>query len=227
MPEAGGPNIELARHLTEHKEPPRSFLRDITEIAEAVVLASVAIATAWSGYQAALWTGHQSELYGRSSKLRVQAEAAAVYANQERLYNAATVVEWLKAEAHGERKLAAIFERRFLPEFLPAFKAWKKTDPLNNAGAPVGPMFMSEYRSGKAEEAAKLSAQATEAFEEGNSARRQSDDYVQVTVFLATVLLLTAIGQRFRVHAVRVGVEMLAVLLLCFQIYRILTLPRA
>ena len=99
MPEAGGPNIELARHLTEHKEPSRSFRHEITEIAEAVVLASVAIATAWSGYQAALWTGHQSELYGRSTKLRVQAEAAAVYANQERLYNAATVVEWLKAEA--------------------------------------------------------------------------------------------------------------------------------
>jgi len=150
MPEAGGPNIELARHLTEHKEPSRSFRHEITEIAEAVVLASVAIATAWSGYQAALWTGHQSELYGRSTKLRVQAEAAAVYANQERLYNAATVVEWLKAEARGERKLAAVFERRFLPEFLPAFKAWKKTDPLNNAGAPVGPMFMSEYHSIKA-----------------------------------------------------------------------------
>jgi len=44
------------------------------EIGEAVILAVVAIATAWSWYQAALWTGHQSELYGEASKLRVQAE---------------------------------------------------------------------------------------------------------------------------------------------------------
>jgi hypothetical protein len=226
MPEAGGSNIELAHHLTEHKEPPRS-LHKISEIAEAVLLAAVAIATAWSGYQAALWTGHQSELYGRSSKLRVQAETASVYATQERLYNASTVTEWLKAEARGEKKLAEIFERRLLPDFLPAFKAWKKTDPIHNANASPGPFFMREYRSAKTEEANNLNAQASEVFEEGNWARRQSDNYVLVTVFLATVLLLTAIGQRFKVHGVRVGLEVVALLLLCFQVYRIFTLPRA
>src|SRR5215469_16400245 len=166
MPEeAGRSNIDLAHHLTEGKEPQR-FLHTISEIAEAVVLAAVAIATAWSGFQAALWTGHQSELYGQSSKLRVQAEAAAVYATQERLYNASTVAEWLKAEALGEKKLAEVFERRFLPEFLPAFEAWKKTDPLNNASASPGPFFMPGYHSAKAEEAANLNAQATEVFEE-------------------------------------------------------------
>jgi hypothetical protein len=227
MPEAGGSNIEVAHRLTEHNESPRSLVHKVAEIAEAVLLSAVAIATAWSGYQAALWTGRQSELYGQSSKLRVQAEAAAVYANQERLYDASTVVEWLKAEASGERKLAAIFERRLLPEFRPAFEAWKKTDPLNNPGAPVGPMFMPEYRSAKTEEAAKLNAQATGVFEEGNLARRHSDDYVQVTVFLATVLLLTAIAQRFKLHTVRFGLGLIALLLLCFQAYRLLTLPRA
>jgi hypothetical protein len=226
MPESGSSNIELAHHLTGHEKPPRS-LHNILEIAEAVVLAAVAIATAWSGYQAALWTGHQSELYGRSTKLRVQAEAAAVYGTQERLYNASTVAEWLKAEARGEKKLAEIFERRFLPEFLPAFESWKKTDPLNNSQAPPGPFFMPEYRSAKTEEAANLNAQASEVFEKGNWARRQSDDYVLVTVFLATVLLLTAIAQRFKVHAVRVGLEVVALLLLCLQVYRILILPRA
>jgi polyisoprenoid-binding protein YceI len=58
--------------------------------------------------EAALWTGHQAELHGQASKLRVEAEEAAKYANQERLYNASTVVEWLKAEAHkhNEKKLA-------------------------------------------------------------------------------------------------------------------------
>jgi hypothetical protein len=227
MPEAGGSNIEVAHRLTEHEESPRSLVHKIAEIAEAVLLSAVAIATAWSGYQAALWTGRQSELYGQSSKLRVQAEAAAVYANQERLYDASTVVEWLKAQASGERKLAEIFERRLLPEFRPAFEAWKKTDPLNNAAAPVGPMFMPEYRSAKTEEAAKLNGQATGVFEEGNLARRHSDDYVQVTVFLATVLLLTASAQRFKLHTVRVGLGLIALLLLCFQVYRLLTLPRA
>lgn len=227
MPEAGGTNIEVAHHLSEHKGESQSRAFQILEIVEAIVLALVAVATAWSGYQAALWTGHQAELYGLASRYRVQAEGAATVANQEGLYNAATVVEWLKAEANGQQKLAALFERRFLPEFRPAFEAWKKTDPLNNPDAPPGPFYMPGYRSSKTEEAARLNDQATESFEQGNRARKLSDDYVRVTVLLATVLLLTAISQRFKTHAVRVGLAVIAMLLLAAPIYRILTLPRA
>jgi hypothetical protein len=228
MPEAGGSNIEVAHHLSEHKESsPQSLRHEILEIAEALVLAVVAISTAWSGYQAALWTGHQSELYGQASKLRVQAEGAATYANQERLYNASTVVEWLKAEAHNDKKLADLFERRFLPEFRPAFEAWKKTDPLNNPNASPAPQLMAVYKSSKTEEAAKLDDQATAVFEQGTRDRQLSDEYVRVTVTLATVLLLMAISQRFKARDVRLGLLVIAVLLLCFPVYHILTLPRA
>jgi hypothetical protein len=226
MPEAGGANIEIAKHLNEHEESaPSSHI--ILEIVEALVLAIVAIATAWSGYQAALWTGHQSELYGQASKLRVQAEGAATYANQERLYNASTVVEWLKAEAHSDKKLSDLFERRFLPEFRPAFEAWKKTDPLNNPSAPAGPQLMPEYRSSKTDEAARLNNQATEVFEEGTRGREYADRYVRATVTLATVLLLIVISQRFKTRRVRLGLLVIAMFLLFFPVYHILTLPRA
>jgi hypothetical protein len=227
MPEAGGSNIEIATHLNEHGGHEESQGYPILEIVEALVLAIVAIATAWSGYQAALWTGHQAELYGQASKLRIEAEGVATLANQERLYNASTVVEWLKAEVHGDKKLADLFERRFLPEFRPAFEAWKKTDPLNDPKAPAGPQLMAEYRSSKTEAAAKLNDQATEVFEQGTRARQQSDQYVRVTVTLATVLLLIAISQRFKTRAVRIGLLATAMLLLCFPVYHIITLPRA
>jgi hypothetical protein len=227
MSEAGGANIEVAKILSEFKESPPSWRHAILEIAEAVVLAVVAIATAWSGYQAALWTGHQAELYGQASKLRVEAEGASTYANQERLYNASTVVEWLNAEAHNDKKLADLFERRLLPEFRPSFDAWKKTDPLNNPNAPAGPQLIAEHRSSKEEEAAKLNDQATAVFEQGTGARQLSDEYVRATVTLATVLLLIAISQRFNIRRVRYGLLVIAVLLLCFPVYHILTLPRA
>ena len=227
MPEAGGANIEIATHLSGHEAPSHSLRHEILEIVEAVVLSVVAIATAWSGYQAALWTGHQSELYGQASKLRVQAEGVATFANQERLYNASTVVEWLKAEAHNDKKLTALFERRFLPEFRPAFEAWKKTDPLNNPNAPAGPQLMVEYRSSKTEEAARLNDQATEVFEQGTRGREHADEFVRATVTLATVLLLIAISQRFKTRGVRVGLLVIAMFLLCFPVYHILTLPRA
>jgi hypothetical protein len=224
MPEAGGANIEIAHHLTEHEGAERHA---ILEIIEALVLAIVAITTAWSGYQAALWTGHQSELYGQASRLRVQAEGTAAFANQERMYNASTVVEWLEAEAHNDKKLSALFERRFLPEFRPAFEAWKKTDPLNNLNAPAGPQMMAEFRSAKTQEAAKLNDRATEAFEQGTQGRQFADQYVRATVTLATVLLLVAVSQRFKTRNVRVSLIAIAMILLCFPLYHILTLPRA
>jgi hypothetical protein len=225
--EGGDYNIDVAHHLSEHRKSSTSVGHEILEIIEAVVLAVVAIATAWSGYQAALWNGHQSDLYGIASKLRVQAEAASILANQERLYDAATVAEWLKAEAQGQTKLAELFERRILPDFRPAFEAWKKTDPINKPNAPAGPQSMTEFHSPMTDEAARLNQQASETFERGNVARQHSDEYVRVTVTLATVLLLMAISQRFKVHAIRVGLAIVATLLLCFPVYRIFTLPRA
>lgn len=136
MPEAGGDNIEIAQHLNEPEkrsrvETPRRT--EILEIFEAVVLALVAVSTAWSGYQAACWDGQQSLLYGRSSKLRIEVQGMELRGNQIQMYDALTVAEWLKAEAHGDKKLAELFERRLFPEFHPAFEAWKETDPIHNS----------------------------------------------------------------------------------------------
>jgi hypothetical protein len=222
-----GSNIEVARHLSENHHRPQSTKQEVLEFAEAIVLAIVAVATAWSGYQAALWTGRQSERYGVAARYRVQAQAASEIANQERLFNAATVDEWAKASIRGEKKLAVFFERRILPDFRPAFEAWKETHPLTNPNAPPGPFVMPSYHSDMSDNAKKLNEQATETFEMGNRARERSDDYVRITVMLATVLLLTAISQRFKIHAVRLSLLCLATLLLVFPIYRILTLPRA
>ncbi len=227
MPEGGGSNVELAHHLSEHGEQREYRMPQAVEIVEGIVLAIVAITTAWSGYQAALWTGHESKQYALASKLRVQAARADASANYERLYDGATVAQWLQAETSGQKKLADIYERRFFPEFRPAFEAWKKTDPLNNPNAPPGPFHMPEYRNSKAEEADRLAEQSSDTFEQGDVARHHADDYVRETVMLATVLLLTAISQRFKVRSVRIGLIVVAGLLLCLSIYHILSLPRA
>ncbi len=230
MPETGGANIEVAHHLNEgtsreHSHPSR--WHEMLEIAEAIVLALVAVTTAWSGYQAALWDGRQSVLYEHSTRLRVEAQGLEVRNNQERMYDAANVADWLKAQAQGQTELAVIFERRFLPEFRPAFEAWKQTDPIHNPNAPAGPALMPGYHNSKAEQAAKLNDEASELFEEGTRARERADAYVRVTVLLATVLLLTAISQRFRVHRIRVTLVVIAFLLLLIPLWRMLTLPRA
>ena len=47
---------------------------EVIEILEAIVLAIVAVATAWSGYQTARWDSNQAFLYGISSKQRFLAD---------------------------------------------------------------------------------------------------------------------------------------------------------
>ena len=196
------------------------------EIIEAVILALVAVATAWSGYQAARWAGMRAENYAQANRLRVTAEGLATLAGQERIYDSDTFNSWLAAKVDGKAQAAEFFERRFRNEYRPAFTAWLRTDPFNNAQAPPGPIFMSEYRNAKHEQFLGLNRQAAEVADQGTKSGETGDQYVRITVLLATVLLITAIGQRFHFRAVRVVFMILAFLLLCLPLWQLLTLPR-
>jgi hypothetical protein len=199
---------------------------ELIEIIEALILALVAVATAWSGYQAAQWAGKRAELYAKASRLRVTAEGLATLAGQERIYDSETFDSWLAAKLDGKAQAADFFERRFREEYRPAFAAWIRTDPFNNAQAPPGPIFMPEYHNAKHEQFLSLPKQAVEMADEGTKSGETGDQYVRITVLLATVLLITAIGQRFRFKSVRVLFMILAWLLLCLPLWHLLMLPR-
>jgi hypothetical protein len=196
------------------------------EILEALILALVAVATAWSGYQAAQWAGKRAQQYAEANRLRVTAEGLATLAGQERIYDSDTFNSWLAAKLGGKEETAQFFERRFRDEYRPAFAAWLGTDPFKNAQAPPGPIFMPEYHNAKHQQFLGLNKEATEIAERGTKSGETGDQYVRITVLLATVLLITAIGQRFRFKAVRVVFMILACLLLCLPLLRLLMLPR-
>jgi hypothetical protein len=85
---------------------------------------------------------------------------------------------------------------------------------------------MPEYSNANAQESARLNAEASECFEKGMTMRENSDEYIRVTVFLATVLLLTGIGQRLRRFWARATLVSVALILLGISAYRLMTLPR-
>jgi hypothetical protein len=199
---------------------------EVIEIIEALILALVAVATAWSGYQAAAWAGKRAEEYAKADRIRVTAEGLATLAGQERIYDSDTFDSWVVAKLDGKAEAAEFFERRFREEYRPAFAAWMKTDPFNNAQAPPGPMFMPDYRNAKHEQFLGLTKQATEMADQGTKSGETGDQYVRITVLLATVLLITAIGQRFRFKTVRVAFMILAWLLLCLPLWQLMMLPR-
>ena len=228
MLESVGPVGYVIRKLNEvRKSGDTSQARfEMIEIIEAFILALVAVATAWSGYQAASWAGKRAEQYAHANRLRVTAEGLATLAGQERIYDSDTFNSWLTAKLGGQEKAAEFFERRFRDEYRTAFAAWMKTDPFNNAQAPPGPIFMPEYHNAKHEQFLGLTKQAAEMADQGTKSGETGDQYVRITVLLATVLLITAIGQRFRFKYVRVVFMILAFLLLCLPLWQLLTLPR-
>ena len=199
---------------------------EVIEIIEALILALVAVATAWSGYQAAQWAGKRAEQYAKASRLRVTAEGLATLAGQERIYDSDTFNSWLAAKLDGKEKASDFFERRFRDEYRPAFAAWLRADPFNNAQAPPGPIFMPEYHNAKHEQFLSLGKQASEVADQGTQSGETGDQYVRITVLLATVLLIIAIGQRFHFRSVRIAFMVLAWLLLCLPLWQLLMLPR-
>jgi hypothetical protein len=228
MLESVGPVGYVIRKLNQVRESgDTSQARfEAIEIIEALILALVAVATAWSGYEAAQWAGKRAQQYAEATRLRVTAEGLATLAGQERIYDSDTFNSWLAAKLDGKEEAAEFFERRFRDEYRPAFTAWMKTDPFKNAQAPPGPIFMPEYHNAKHEQLLSLNKQATEIADLGTRSGETGDEYVRITVLLATVLLITAIGQRFRFKAVRIVFMILACLLLCLPLLRLLMLPR-
>ena len=228
MLESVGPVGYVIRKLNQVRENGHTSERrfEAIEIIEAIILALVAVATAWSGYQAAQWAGKRAEQYAEASRLRITAEGLTTLAGQERIYDSDTFNSWLAAKLDGKVQAAEFFERRFRDEYRPAFAAWMKTDPFSNAQAPPGPIFMPEYHNAKHEQFLRLTKQAAEMADEGTKSGETGDQYVRITVLLATVLLITAIGQRFRFKTVRILFMILAWLLLCLPFWQLLTLPR-
>ncbi|HEY2557547.1 MAG TPA: hypothetical protein VGI08_10605, partial [Diaminobutyricibacter sp.] len=86
---SGAPNVEpIARTWGA---------RFAIEIAEGLLLASIAVLTAWSGYQAALLNTDSAKSYGTAQALRSQSVAASTLGGQQMLYDASTFDTWLVA----------------------------------------------------------------------------------------------------------------------------------
>ena len=222
-------NVEFAHRIHEQGHLGHAGRSEWLEILEAVVLAAVAVLTAWSGYQAARWDARSAASYATASATMVQSQEQLTLAGQERLYDIATFNSWLDQKLSGNPKGAEILRRRFRPEYVAAFEAWISLDPLNSTDPkiPPGPIFMAEYRSVKTEKGHELAREASRLHQDGVTAREKGDEYVRITVVLATVLLLIALSQRFRIRGPRIGLLAVAFVMLAVAVYWIATFPRA
>ncbi|HEY6278141.1 MAG TPA: hypothetical protein VIX86_17635 [Streptosporangiaceae bacterium] len=228
-------NVEISHKLTEPGEGEgkgsevskrKRRWEIIVEIVEVAVLAIVAVATAWSGYQAARWDGQQSVLYGHATADRFKADAASTVGGQKLAADAAMFTAYLQAWSAGDSKLEALYIRRFTPDYRVAFYSWLKTNPFTSPAAPAGPGYMPNYRNPDLVMAAKLNALAAATFDQGTAARDNAERYLRDTVLFATVLFVVAVAQRFKIREVRVATTTVALALAAYATVAVATLPR-
>jgi hypothetical protein len=197
------------------------------ELGAVLLLSLTTLATAWSGYQAARWSGEQSQHYARASAVRIKAQQQNTTAGQLRIDDLLYFDEWLNAEQAGNTKLATIYERRFRAEFVPAFRAWLAQRPFTNPHAIPGPLYMPQYRSTAAGAARTLDRQADVLYAEGTQAKTNDDKYILSTVFFAAVLFFAGISLRVDWRPLRVLVLGLAAAMLIGGAAFVATLPVA
>jgi hypothetical protein len=190
------------------------------------MLALAAVATAWGGFQAAKGDGRQSVLYAEAGVDRAHATTVAIGGQQWLAADAATFNEWLQARRANDRVLQAMLVRRFSPEYRTAFDAWLGTAPFTTPSAPPGPGYMPEYHNPQLEQAEHLNEEAAATEEQGTHARETAERYIGATVLFALVLFLVAVSQRFRITGVRIGAIAMALVLLCYALFEVATLPR-
>ena len=194
----------------------------------AVLLMSVTtLATAWSGYQAARWSGEQSQNYARASTMRIKAQEQATAAGQLRIDDLVLFNGWLDARESGDRQLAAIYRRRFRSDFVPAFEAWTAQRPFTSPTPVPGPLYMPEYRLPESARATALNASADALYAAGTTAKDDGDSYILSTLFFAAVLFFAGISLRLDWRPLRLAVLGMAAVVLLGGIGYLLTLPVA
>ena len=165
--------------------------RDIRDIVAVVLLSTMAVLTAWCGFQASKWGGEMSIAFSQASSARVQATNFDGQARDQRQFDLTVYASWVEAQAAGQEELAAYIAERFQPEFRVAFAAWQA-----EGADEGGPFVQEEYVPAGSVEAAEYSALADAKFAEALENNQRGDNYSLLTVLFALVLFLTAMSQR-------------------------------
>ena len=217
-------HIHAPEELTRRSEH-LSGRERIFELVAAVLLSLATLGIAWSGYQAAKWSGLQSRSYAQASTARAQANRASTLASQDRQQDLLNFNRWLEVSTQGNPVLADLYQRRFRDEFVPAFKAWQAQDPIHNPNATASPLYVPEYHLANAARADALESLGNRRLEEGKEATDHTDAYVLTTVFFAAVLFFAGISTRFDWLNLRIAVLVLAAAGVAYAAFRLFTLP--
>jgi hypothetical protein len=174
-------------------EDPATRHRSIIEVLTVVVLSTVAILTAWCGFESSKWGGEMSIAFSQASSARVQAMNSEGTARDARMFDLVIWANYVQAVANDQPKLQAYIESRFTPQFAKAFTAWNKGGRVESS-----PFASPAYVPEGTLKAAEWNATADAKFAQALENNQRGDNYSLLTVLFALVLFLAAVAQRSR-----------------------------
>jgi hypothetical protein len=195
------------------------------ELVATVLLAVAAVATAWASYQSARWHGEQARAQSASIAARVESTRAANVANRQGQIDVALFTQWVDAYARHETELAAFYDKRFRPEFKPAFDAWVATRPRKNPSAPLSPFAMAQYKLAANATSDRLEVKAAAASQRAGAFIQRADDYSLAVVLFASSLFFAGISTRLRSATTRMVILGLGCALFLGSVIWIATFP--
>ena len=145
---------------------------------------------------------------------------------ESRNFDASTFDAWFTAYVADDEEAMALAERRFRPELEVAFHAWLETDPGTNPDAPPGPTYMPDYEEPDQALAAEKTAEADRLYEEGSHSAVTADDYVRITVLLASVLFIVGISGQFKIRRARHGLVAVGGAILAYSVIVLIIAPK-
>jgi hypothetical protein len=208
-------DLTFGAHGAELRDEPRAAKeREREETVSVAATSLAAVATAWSAFQAALFSGQQTFALARAGKARELSTQARSEGDQLAHMDANLFVAYAGAVATDNHAFAQFLYDRFPARLRNATDAWLATKPLTTPGAPPHPLAMKEYRVDELVRARELGEQADAEVQKGQLANVRSDTYVLGTVVFATIILLASLALRLKKRGPRRLMLMVAVVAL-------------
>ena len=193
----------------------------------AVLLSAAVVASAFSAWQASLWSGEQATLFAEASTARIESNRELAIALTRLDIDVVTFVDDAIAFTQGDQDVVDLFEERlFRDEFKSILDKWRELDPVNNPDAPPTPFGMEGVIESYFVESFALEEAANEKFNVGKEANRNNDNWVLATVMFAGVLFFAGISTKFKSARIRALSVAFATIVLVAGGVWLLSMPR-
>ncbi len=197
--------FKVLKGVVTMKQAGRHTVLAKLEIFSVVILSLAAVATAWSAYQATLWSGNHTFLLADANRAWQMSALKSTEANLRRLMDGVVLMQYLDYFLSGQHDLADFYFKRFRPELKVAVESWLATNPMENPEAPPHPMVMKEYVVRQLAESGEFEKEAHARGAEAENAKKISNKYTMLTVLFAVVLLFGGVASKFEVPKMRMS----------------------